>query len=395
MTIEERILKKLENAFVLQNTFGRTVDELPFIAKGLLNIVPEGHREFIPDAIDVHIRNSQNFPTPADILQILGCVNKFDTTYYRRLLEKQRGGYISFSEQEYLRDYEKNARKMNGIHPDIKAAHLQIGGQSPTLVIENSSETDVVESDQAEPLFELFWHYCPKKINKPETKTIFMSIINGTHPQAEKTLPEEIVEGMQYFKTAMRGTEDQYIKTPSSWLNESGWLNEHKGTQKVKWGWWRRFRSDYWIQESMKKRIDIHVEHLKLCDVKWDWLNFGPPPGHPEFFLFSAMTIAEKDLDYVPNDYVYVETIIEKYKPENRFESQAQNLINRFGLLAEGEKLEIDEFEVCSRHSLNDEIRKNELLPWQKLKKDNGSQKISENAIEAEAQGKMASYFDR
>jgi len=362
MTIEERILKQIENAFVLQNTFGRTVGDLPAIAKGIYQIVPESHRVLIPEAIEIHIRQSENFPTPADILKILGCVQSFDQTYYRRLLEKQKGGYIGWGEQEYIRAYEKNCQASIGMHPDIKAAHLQLEGRGPVLAIENSANPELVDSEHADPLFELFWDCCPKKTNKPETKKIFMAIVNGLHHEAEQTSAEEIIEGMQYFRSAMRDTEDQYIKPPSSWLNESGWLNEHKGTKRTKWGWWRG--TCYFADWLCERFLERGESHLPTSGLRWDWITHGPPLGHPECIL-------DKPYLLDPDKQQAYDAVLEMYKPYDQFEGQVQSLIDRFGLMEEHEKKAIERYSnEWEYHSSKQVKKENTLLPWQRYKED-------------------------
>lgn len=345
MTIEERVLKQIENAFIMQNRFGRDAKELPFIAKGMFDIVPISHRELIPDAIEVHIRNSKDFPTPNDILEILGLVKKFDKSYYLRLLEKQRNFEASFSEIAYIKSYEENSRNTVDGHPDLRPSLAAIAGPGEMLGIENKITKDLPDDCDYGKMFEVFWMACPKKINEPKTKNKFLGIVYGEDLDIEQTSPDEIIEGVWYYKKVVKDQEDKYIKSPVNWLNESGWCDEHKGFTKPKWGWWRMYSDVEWLREHRQKHhMGIELErHSEANDIKWNWHMFGPPPGHPECFLFEVDPNLHKLLD------------------GKRFDEQVRNLIARFGLLEEPDKKAIPEF---SNPYLDK--AKNKLLPWQR-----------------------------
>lgn len=364
MTIEERVLKQIENAFIMQNRFGRDAKELPFIAKGMFDIVPISHRELIPDAIEVHIRNSKDFPTPNDILEILGLVKKFDKSYYLRLLEKQRNFDASFTEISYIKSYEENSRKTVDGHPDLRSSLVAIARPGELLGIEDKITKDLLDDCDYEKMFELFWMACPKKINEPKTKNKFLGIVYGEDPDIEQTSPDEIIEGVWYYKKVVKDQEDKYIKSPVNWLNESGWCDEHKGFAKPKWGWWRILSDTEWLIEYYQKlSLRTTLErHSEANDSKWNWLIFGPPPGHPECLLFEVDPNLHKLLD------------------GKGFDGQVQKLIDRFGLLEEKDKKAIPRF---TKHYSSES--KNELLPWQRYEDEPDAGILENNFQENEA----------
>lgn len=356
-------MDKLEKAFLLQDTFGRQIDDLKYIAKALIEYVPQSHQELIPDAIDAHIRSSERFPTPSHILEILGLVKKFDKSYYLRLLEKQRNFEAGFSEIAYIKSYEENSRNVLDGHPDLRSSLAAIAGPGEMLEIENKITKELSDGIDYGKMFEVFWMACPKKINEPKTKNKFLGIVYGEDPEIKQTSPDEVIEGMWYYQKVVKDQEDKYIKSPVNWLNESGWLDEHKGFAKPKWGWWRVFSCMEWLIEN---RQNYHIKLMlekqsEVNDIKWNWYIFGPPPGHPEFFLFEVDQNLHKLLD------------------GERFDEQVQKLIDRFGLLEEKDKKAIPKFtKHYSRES------KNELLPWQRYEDEPDAGIVENNFQEKE-----------
>lgn len=344
-------MDKLEKAFLLQDTFGRQIDDLKYIAKALIEYVPQSHHELIPDAIDAHIKTSERFPTPSHILEILGLVKKFDKTYYLRLLEKQRSFDASFSEIAYIKSYEENSMNVLDGHPDLRSSLAAIAGPGEILGIENKITKNLSDGIDYEKMFEVFWMASPKKINEPKTKNKFLGIVYGEDPEIKQASPDEIIEGMWYYQKVVKDQEDKYVKSPVNWLNESGWLDEHKGFAKPKWGWWRVFIDVEWLIENRQNcHIKLMLERQsEENDIKWNWHMFGPPPGHPECFLFELDPNLHKPVD------------------EKRFDEQVQNLIARFGLLEEEDKKAVPK---VTKFPFS--IKQNKLLPWQRYTEEFG-----------------------
>lgn len=74
--------------------------------------------------------------------------------------------------------------------------------------------------------FDRFWDECPKKVEKIAAGKAFEKAVKTTNA-------EEIINGMKRHSAYWRrkGTEEQYIKNPATWLNKGCWMDELEGEQ--------------------------------------------------------------------------------------------------------------------------------------------------------------------
>ena len=76
--------------------------------------------------------------------------------------------------------------------------------------------------------FQVWWHECPRKVSKIAAEKAFNTLL------AEKKVTfEELLAGIKRYAQHCKDqhTEEQYIKHPSTWLNQGCWGDEYIQTQ--------------------------------------------------------------------------------------------------------------------------------------------------------------------
>ena len=97
---------------VTQRTYGKQATDMEKALKVFIRVLSDYEPEKVIQAIKKWLLTSPDFPTPADILNILNPQPKFDYAVYNALNDRlKRGEKLDYSQMEYIKAYEKNALK--------------------------------------------------------------------------------------------------------------------------------------------------------------------------------------------------------------------------------------------------------------------------------------------
>lgn len=104
-----KLSKALGACLLVQRTYGKQGSDIEKITNVFLKILSGFEPERVIDAVKEWVETSSEFPTPADILQILNPKPKFEYAVYQRLAHKAKVDGVSMTSDEwsYLRGYER------------------------------------------------------------------------------------------------------------------------------------------------------------------------------------------------------------------------------------------------------------------------------------------------
>ncbi len=106
------LTKALGACQLAQRTYGKQADNLDKVADIFVRLLKNHEPQKVIEAIKQWLLTEQNFPTPADIENILNPKPKFDFAVYNRIQNKLKiGDYVSEKEHKYLKLYEEKALK--------------------------------------------------------------------------------------------------------------------------------------------------------------------------------------------------------------------------------------------------------------------------------------------
>ena len=96
--------------------------------------------------------------------------------------------------------------------------------------------------------FEEFYAAYPRKVGKKAAEKSWDKLIKmGTNPN-------EIIEGAKRYAAAKRGTDQQYIAHPATWLNAGRWQDEMGAPEPEEPAW----KTDNKLVAQMQATRDIH-----------------------------------------------------------------------------------------------------------------------------------------
>lgn len=106
------LIKALEACAMIQRTYGKQA-EFEKAAPVFLRVLSAYPPAKVIDAVGQWLLKSQEFPTIADILQILNPQPTFEKPIYIKLLDKAKndGARMNEAEWNYIKQYEANAMR--------------------------------------------------------------------------------------------------------------------------------------------------------------------------------------------------------------------------------------------------------------------------------------------
>lgn len=129
-------------------------------------------------------------------------------------------------------------RKSNGVTNDVTNGRVTLPRPDPTKVLPtevltpaHATEDDIPRSPKrtAQPKrngiedpesWERFWRAYPRKKDKGNAERAWNKAI------ADGATPDEIMNGVLFYRLDCANKEAQYIKYPATWLNARGWQDE-------------------------------------------------------------------------------------------------------------------------------------------------------------------------
>lgn len=76
--------------------------------------------------------------------------------------------------------------------------------------------------------FATWWKECPRKVSKLDAEKSFYRLL-----ESGSVTFEELLSGMKRYAEYCRDKDEQFIKHPSTWLNQGCWVDEYKDKQKA------------------------------------------------------------------------------------------------------------------------------------------------------------------
>ena len=117
-----------------------------------------------------------------------------------------------------------------GFHGDETAQHRGIHGdvvvESTGITLYKNTKVNKTKASPAEEPFEQFWKAYPNKWDKGKTKTAWEKIFK--RKISERPQLYEILEALEAQKKSERWQDKNYIPHPTTWLNQSRWLDDPK-----------------------------------------------------------------------------------------------------------------------------------------------------------------------
>ncbi len=179
-----------------------------------------------------------------------------------------------------------SVRTCEGAEPNDTKALNEVQSNSPsTSPIEKPTKQISVQS-----WFDQFWKAYPRRKSKDGAKRKFQSLLKrGTDPKM-------IVVGARRYARlcASLGTELQFMKHPTTWLNNGCWEDEDLPAAPDD------SAPHHHSPDKWRRMVDLVISG----GYPWEESSMGPPPGHPD-------CVCPKNL--------ITPQLIERCKPEGAF----------------------------------------------------------------------------
>lgn len=108
----QAIAASLGACLVVQRTYGKQGEDIATMTKVFCAALSKYRPEQVMNAMNDWLTTSAEFPTPYDIQQLIDPKPVWSPILFQELLDKRkRGDYLTFDEQEYIKQYKNNALK--------------------------------------------------------------------------------------------------------------------------------------------------------------------------------------------------------------------------------------------------------------------------------------------
>lgn len=108
----QAIAASLGACLVVQRTYGKQGSDIGTMTKVFCAALAQYEPQQVMDALKQWLTISPEFPTPADIKQLIDPAPVWMPTLFQELVDKKkRGDILTFREEEYLKGFKANALK--------------------------------------------------------------------------------------------------------------------------------------------------------------------------------------------------------------------------------------------------------------------------------------------
>ena len=162
------------------------------------------------------------------------------------LNEKQLKSNFSWKERQFLvkhfsiqEQFEDNSRTVSEQNEDNSGNFLS--SENNDLAIYNNiynintrqeekrkEKKKINKKRNFEEEFSTWWKECPRKVSKLDAEKSFYRLL-----ESGSVTFDELLAGMKRYAEYCRDKDEQFIKHPSTWLNQGCWVDEYKDSQKT------------------------------------------------------------------------------------------------------------------------------------------------------------------